>query len=221
MLRKHPALARSSGHRALTARFVLAQIETVAPPDCADKTMPPAYAGSVPHRSPPNGRRAATAQEIEALASAPRLRILRLTLEDAMTNGQLAARLSVSPATSLYHVRKLVAAGLLHAEPARPRPAGGYEIPYRSTRRSWSLEIAGADRPNAEIFDAFVAEVGEAGSRAVDHASRLRARLTPERKAELTSRIRGLWEEFADDEDGEPWSLFFAMHPDPTGPGAG
>lgn len=170
-------------------------------------------------RSAGTGRRAASPEEIDALSSATRLRILRLTLDNAMTNRQLAEHLSVAAATTHYHVRKLVAAGLLEAQPPRPRAAGGYEIPYRSNGRSWSLELSDADRPNAELLVAYLAEIAESGTRDVEHATRFRTRLTAARKQELITRIRALWEEFADDEDGELWSLFFAIHPgdDPAG----
>ncbi|MGY1604289.1 ArsR/SmtB family transcription factor [Geodermatophilus sp. SYSU D00815] len=160
-------------------------------------------------------RRRATPEEVSALASAVRLRILRLTLDAPMTNRELADRLGVDPATALYHVRRLVAVGLLAADPARPRPAGGVEIPYRATRRSWALELTEEEKPTAAMLDAFLSEVREAGLERIEQAIRLRATLNHERRRELVSRLYALFDEYAatDDPDGQPWALFFAMHP--------
>ena len=53
-------------------------------------------------------RRPATVDEAKALANSLRLRILRLTLDQALTNKQLAERLDRDPGTVLHHVRRLV-----------------------------------------------------------------------------------------------------------------
>jgi predicted ArsR family transcriptional regulator len=159
-------------------------------------------------------RRRATQEEVSALSSATRLRILRLTLDAPMTNQQLAQRLAINPASALYHVRRLVSAGLLEAQPARPRPSGGFEIPYRSLGRSWTLEVAEADRPTSALLDAFLAEVHEVGPDRIEHATRARAKLTPKRRTELIRRMRELLDEFSNDTSGAPTSMFFAIHPD-------
>jgi predicted ArsR family transcriptional regulator len=160
-------------------------------------------------------RRLATPEEVSALASAVRLRILRLTLDRPLTNQELAERLGLNPATALYHVRRLVAVDLLAAEPPRPRAAGGVEIPYRATRRSWALELTEEEKPTAAMLDAFLSEVREVGLDRIEQAIRLRATLGRERRRELVGRLYALFDEYAadDDPDGEPWSLFFAMHP--------
>jgi hypothetical protein len=110
----------------------------------------------------------------------------------------------------------LVSAGLLEAQPARPRSAGGFEIPYRSHGRSWTLEVAEPDRPTSALLEAFLAEVREVGPDQVEHAIRARPVLTAARRVELHQRLRELLDEFANDDDpaGTPWSVFFAMHPD-------
>ena len=70
------------------------------------------------------GRRPATLQEARALAHPLRLRILRLCLDQARTNSELAALLGQKPATMLYHVRTLLRTGFLAEEPTRPGPRG-------------------------------------------------------------------------------------------------
>ena len=74
------------------------------------------------HRPPlrATDRRPATEAEAKALASPLRLRILRLCLDQALTNKQLAGRLGRDPGTVLHHVRTLVATGFL-AEPVVAR----------------------------------------------------------------------------------------------------
>ena len=70
------------------------------------------------------GRRPATDAEAKALASSLRLRILRMCLDEPMTNAQLAERLGRPPASVLHHVRTLTATGFLEALPVRRAPAG-------------------------------------------------------------------------------------------------
>jgi predicted ArsR family transcriptional regulator len=143
------------------------------------------------------------------------LRILRLTLDAAMTNQQLAQRLGISPASALYHVRRLVSAGLLEALPSRPRASGGFEIPYQSNRRSWTINVPAGERPTAAVLGAFLAELEEVGPERVEDAIRMRPVLTAERHAELLRRLRELLDEYAtDDPGGTPWSLFIALHRD-------
>ena len=67
--------------------------------------------------------RPATPDEARALANPLRLRILRLCLDPAMTNEELAARLGRDAGTVLHHVRLLVETGFL--EPARSGGGGG------------------------------------------------------------------------------------------------
>jgi predicted transcriptional regulator len=66
-----------------------------------------------------NERRRATEAEANVLASGIRLRIIRLTYSEAMTNKELARGLGRDPATTLHHVRKLVEAGFLAAQSPR------------------------------------------------------------------------------------------------------
>jgi DNA-binding transcriptional ArsR family regulator len=164
----------------------------------------------------PVRRRPATDTERKALASSLRLRILRLTLDEALTNQELAVRLERDPATVLHHVRVLVDAGFLVAEEQRRGPRGSRERPYRATRLSWELD-GGADPEGAEAMaEAFLAELRAASWR-TGGLARLGLRLTDGERAELEGRLQEVLDEFAARTPGEgaqPWSVFLAVHPD-------
>ncbi|MGN9841811.1 ArsR/SmtB family transcription factor [Nonomuraea sp. H19] len=164
--------------------------------------------------------RPATEAEARALASAIRLRILRLCLDQALTNKEIAGRLGTNPATTLHHVRKLVGTGFLAAQPSRPGPRGSTEIPYRATGKSWEMDVreSGVTGANAAILDAFLEEV-----RLVDveegEFTRLGLRLTAEGHAELLRRLREVLDDFRMRQpapDGEAYSLFLSLHRDVT-----
>lgn len=165
-------------------------------------------------------RRPATEDEAQALASAVRLRILRLCLGEALTNKEIAGRLGRDPASVLHHVRRLVATGFLETLPPRRGNRGAKEMPYRSTGKSWSLHIADGDpaRHHDAMLEAFLDELADAGGEITD-ATRLALRLRPERREELSRRIGELLEEFRaePDDTGEWWSVFFAVHRDTRG----
>ncbi|MGV9374749.1 ArsR/SmtB family transcription factor [Nonomuraea sp. NPDC003707] len=165
-------------------------------------------------------RRPATEAEARALASAVRLRILRLCLDQALTNKEIAGRLDANPATTLHHVRKLVETGFLSAEPSRPGPRGSTEIPYRATGKSWEMDVreSGVSGGSAAMLDAFLQE-----SRLIDieraDLVRLGLRLTPDGHAELRRRLEELFDEFRGRQappDGQAYSIFLAMHRDVT-----
>jgi Trp operon repressor len=207
----------------------------VAPHPAAGEPVPRRPAGAppvarqlaagepVPRRraiEPPVERRPATEDEARAMASAIRLRILRLCLDGALTNKEIAARLGKDPASILYHVRRLVDTGFLVPEPVRRGNRGSRERPYRATGKSWVLNVVEPKALKAKsvaMFEAFVAEAREVGLEQVD-MTRLGVRLTPAERAELRQRLDDLFNEYVtreQDPDGEPWSLFFAAHPDP------
>ncbi|WP_188187195.1 ArsR/SmtB family transcription factor [Nonomuraea sp. SYSU D8015] len=162
-------------------------------------------------------RRPATEAEARALASAIRLRILRLCLDQALTNKEIAGRLGANPATTLHHVRKLVDTGFLAAQPSRPGPRGSTEIPYRATGKSWEMDIreSGVSGANAAMLDAFLEEI-----RMTDleegNFTRLGLRLTVEGLAELQRRLEEVFDDFRERPapDGEAYSLFVALHRD-------
>jgi predicted ArsR family transcriptional regulator len=165
-----------------------------------------------------NARRPATQAEARALASAVRLRILRLCLDAALTNKEIAERLDANPATTLHHVRTLVDTGFLAAQPVRRGSRGSREVPYQATRKSWTLDVreAGVGGSGQAMIDAFLAEV-----RLVDadrtNLNRLGLRLSETDLDELGTRINALLNEYAarpPDPSGRPYSLFIALYED-------
>ena len=158
-------------------------------------------------------RRAATDAEAKALASGVRLRILRVTLDEPLTNREIADALDLNPATCLHHVRTLVDTGFLEAlEPRRGR-RGAREIPYRATGKSWYTHTPVG---TTAMLDAFLAEYRQLPPGQHD-MTRLGLRLSPEDLKEFRTRLYDLINEFHDrprDPAAEPWSLFVALHPD-------
>ncbi len=167
-------------------------------------------------------RRPATEAEIATLASAVRLRIIRLTLQEPLTNAQIAHRLHRDPATTLHHVRRLVRHGFLEALPARPGPRGSTEIPYRGTRLSWSLEGAERDPSLGEaVLQAYLDEVTEVGIGALEQ-SRLAVRLAPAEAAALRSELCGLLDRYAalpESPAGEAVAVYLSIYPAEPPPG--
>lgn len=159
-------------------------------------------------------RRPATRAEARALAHPLRLRILRLCLDDALTNRQLADRLGEQPATVLYHVRTLVRTGFLVAEPERRGRRGAREVPYRSTRKSWALSFEPDEAGHLAMIDATRAELIEAGPEAVLELTRFAPRLGAERRARLERRIAELVADAAshDDPGGQRFGLLVVLH---------
>lgn len=156
----------------------------------------------------------ATRAEARALAHPMRLRILRLCLDEALTNRELADRLRAQPATVLYHVRTLVRTGFLAAQPERRGRRGAREIPYIATRKSWTLDF---DPPGTGFLapvDAFRAEAAEAGAGAMLESMRLGVRLGPEALQRLRLRLTAAVAKAHEDEDAEgaPVSLYVGLH---------
>jgi DNA-binding CsgD family transcriptional regulator len=164
-------------------------------------------------------RRPATPAEAKALASPLRLRILRLCLDQALTNKQLAERLGRDPGTVLHHVRTLVATGFLVPDEVRQGEKGALEKPYRSTGKSWTLSLD-KDTSNEvsatqAMLDAFLAELAEAGPDAAREFTRLALTLDDTSLEELSVRLRAVFDDFAaraPDPGGRAYGLLFAMH---------
>ncbi len=145
----------------------------------------------------PLHRRPSTEAEAAALASGIRLRIIRLTSFEAMTNKELAARLGRDPATTLHHVRRLVDTGFLVAQEPRRGTRGAKEIPYLSTGLSWQLDNAEAEAVavNQAMLEAYLAEMAEADL-AETETTRLVVQVGAEDVAEFKRRLEVLLEEF-------------------------
>ncbi|HSJ00081.1 MAG TPA: winged helix-turn-helix domain-containing protein [Patescibacteria group bacterium] len=159
-------------------------------------------------------RRPATRAEARALAHPLRLRIIRLCLDAPLTNREIADRLGEQPATVLYHVRTLVKTGFMVREPERRGRRGAREIPYRSTRKSWTLSFPPNSGGNVAVLEAAAAELVEAGADAVIQLARLGIRLRPERLEELDRRLGEILNEALadDDPEGEPIGILVAVH---------
>ena len=168
-----------------------------------------------PGATPPAERRPATDAEARALASSLRLRILRMTLDEPLTNQQIAERLGRHPASVLHHVRTLLDTGFLVPEGERRGARGAREIPYRATRKSWHTEVP--QEGQGAMVQAFLEESRAAGTERAKIA-RLGLRLTGPEFEELTERLDALLADYAarpPSPGGEPWSVFLAVHPDP------
>jgi DNA-binding transcriptional ArsR family regulator len=164
--------------------------------------------------TPSSERRPATRAEARALAHPLRLRIMRLCLDEALTNRELATRLGEQPATVLYHVRTLSRNGFLAAQVERRGRRGAREIPYRATRKSWTLELEPGPTTHTAPVDAFRAELAEAGPDAVLESIRLGVRLPPRTLDRLLRRLAraAMAAHDADDPDGEPVSIYVGVH---------
>ena len=152
--------------------------------------------------------------DARALASVLRIRILRLCLDEALTNKQIAGRLGKDPATIYHHVRMLAERGFLAAQPERRGARGAREVPYLATKRSWRTPM-GPSRTHI-LVETFLEELAEADPSTVE-STRLGVRVKPEAYDELIRRVGELFQEFADlvpDPDGVPYSIFFAIHED-------
>ena len=162
-------------------------------------------------------RRPATDAEAKALASALRLRILRICVREPRTNKEIAAILGRDPASVLHHTRTLVRTGFLAAQEERRGARGAREIPYLSTRKTWHIEAPAQDR---SMLDAFLEELALVPA-AETEGTRMTLRLPPPQMKEFRTRLQDLLEEFAtrpDDPAAPAWSLFLAVHPDPNRP---
>lgn len=151
---------------------------------------------------------------MRALAHPLRLRILRLALNQPMTNRELAERLGRDPGTVLHHVRTLVRGGFLAADPVREGRRGALERPYRATGKSWQVRITPSADHLVSVIDAVREEILEAGPDATLSSMRLGVRLRPDDLAELRRRIRKLGDEFVgrDDPEGEPVGILALAH---------
>jgi hypothetical protein len=167
-------------------------------------------------------RRPATPEEARALANPLRLRILRLCLDRALTNEELATRLGRDAGSMLHHVRLLVRTGFLAPEEERRGARGAVERPYRATGKSWTLDVGDdvedgkgiASAGTLALIDAFRAEIAETPKEQIFTTARLGVRLTDEQAAAFGQRFKALIEDLAasDDPAGEPYGFFVGAH---------
>jgi len=167
---------------------------------------------------PSKKRRLATPEERKALAHPLRMRILRLCLDESLTNKQIAIALGKDPGSVLFHVRKLAELGFLVPEEVRAGKRGALEKPYRSTGKSWELDM-GLEEPSGTVamVDVFRAELVEAGPQALLFSSRAALQLSDERLDQLRERLQETIDDFADvrDAHGRRVGLLAVMHERP------
>lgn len=159
--------------------------------------------------------RPSTDAEAAALSSEVRLRILRLTYFEPLTNKEIAGQLGKDPATTLHHVRKLVDTGFLEPQPVRRGKRGSREIPYKATGLSW--ELSNEDKPGVgtAMVQAFLGEIAGVDFGQMDQ-TRMAVQVNKEHKEELFRRFAQVCAEFADtpvDPGGERIGLYFALYP--------
>jgi hypothetical protein len=109
----------------------------------------------------------------------------------------------------------LVDTGFLEQLPERRGERGAREKPYVTTGKSWRISGGGT---SSVLLDTFLEEVQLVPMEQVD-STRLGLRLNAARLEELRNRLQDLFDEYAaapDDADGQAWSLFLALHPDPN-----
>lgn len=148
-------------------------------------------------RRPSAPERDATPAEMRVLANPLRLRILRLCLDEPLTNQELATRLNRDPGTVLFHVRRLVAEKFLAPQAERPGPRGRTERPYLATGKSWTIRLMPDTGHASATLEAVRQELVEAGEGALVAMVRLGVRLTKRDTDELRRRVRALGDEFA------------------------
>jgi DNA-binding transcriptional ArsR family regulator len=175
------------------------------------------------HIDPVPARRPATDAEARALASSLRLRILRLCIDEDLTNKQVADRLGIDPGSALHHIRTLVATGFLAPQPPRRGRRGARERPYRATGKSWYVDTGHAGSSLSAAAGAFADELGEVDPQRVSWV-RAPFRLPEDDRNALWRELEALVGRYLERErpDGQPCAVFAAVYPRiPAGDAAG
>jgi predicted ArsR family transcriptional regulator len=146
--------------------------------------------------------------------------MLRLCLERARTNQELAQELALAPASALRHVRQLVRAGFLVAGEVRGGKRGALERPYSATGASWELVTRDIGLPDLSrqvelaTVAAHHAELAAAQAGAVRSQIRGTMRLKLETLGELIERVEAVLHEYdeRDEDGGEAVSFLWSLH---------
>lgn len=169
------------------------------------------------------GKRRATDEQVKAVSSATRVRIMRLCHGRDWTNKQLADRLELDPSTILHHVRVLERAGLIEACAGRQGPTGAFEKPYRSTGLSWQLILDdalldedGSGEPAP--LSAFRQELLEAGTDSIAELTRFFVNLEDDDVADFVEDFTALIGKYVasnqprQDAGSPAYGAFFSVH---------
>ena len=162
---------------------------------------------ATPRREMATWQIAPNEQQIRAVASATRLRIVRLCNDREWTNKELAERLDLDPSTVHRHIRLLVEAGLIESPGVRQGTSGAYEKPYRSTGLSWKLSfdvIEDEDTGEAASLAAFRDELREAGHKSVAELTRFHLHLDNETLTEFIDAFKALVDRYGDTQPSPP-----------------
>ena len=193
-----------------------------APGSSGEPLEPPPY-GPLPVGSGRQvwARRPADAAEAKAIASPLRLRILRIALHEPRTNKEIAEALGMNPASVLHHVRTLVDTGFLIEQPPRRGPRGSRERPYLASGKSLYMEMGDMEVVGGQdlLLRTFLDEVAQLPPGSMD-SNRLGFRLSPDDRERVRDKLHALLREISQlpsDPEGEPWSVYLALHPDPSG----
>jgi predicted ArsR family transcriptional regulator len=152
-------------------------------------------------------RRQATIEELKALTHPVRWRILRMCLDESLTNQELARRLGLWPTATLRHIRALASVGFLVAEPVRTSDKGALERRYHAAGRTCELVLSGLHEPewvergDLAATSAYRRELLDAKPDADRALGRGVMCLDPASRAELSDRIERLFEEFRERQD--------------------
>ena len=153
-----------------------------------------------------------TDEQLRAVASHTRHRILRVLRDGPATITQIAERLGIAKGSSNHHVKVLAKAGLISV--VQTRKVGGVtEQYYAMTGRRIELPEPGAGQPETlmrhALADVDAAPPNEQKTIALNHA-----RLSPEVWAEFNKRVEALMAEFREltDPTQPAADLFIALY---------
>lgn len=135
-----------------------------------------------------------TDEQLRAVASHTRHRILRVLRDGPATITQIAERLGIAKGSSNHHVKVLAKAGLVAVVETR-KVGGVTEQYYAMTGRRIELPEPGAGQPETlmrhALADVEDAPLNEQKTIALNHA-----RLSPEAWEEFNKRVEALMAEF-------------------------
>ena len=138
--------------------------------------------------------------QLKAFGDPIRVRVLHLLSDREATNQQLAKALGESQAKVLHHVRVLLETGLIVLVAERIK-GGNVEKYYRATSRLYGIRAKPVEESTitAPVFEGLLQEIVASEARWSEQPQSWemrRARLSPDRVAEFTTRINALIGEY-------------------------